>query len=92
MPDILVISTHIWEKLTSQEQTWLQEAAIESYRFQKEIWEQASEEALESVRRAGVEIIIPDKSLFREKVRPLYEEYMKRPELSALIAQIQETM
>ncbi len=91
VPDILVVSTHIWKRLTTEEQTWLQEAALESYRFQKEIWQKASEEALEAVRQAGVEVIIPDKSLFRQKVLPLYEEYMKRPELSALIAKVEET-
>ena len=91
VPDILVVGVHIWERLTAEEQNWLQEAALESYRFQKEIWQQASEEALEEIRQAGVEVIIPDKALFREKMLPLYEEYMKRPELSALIAQIQDT-
>ena len=91
VPDILVVSVHIWKRLTAEEQNWLQEAALESYRFQKEIWQQASEEALEAVRQAGVEIIIPDKTLFREKVRPIYEDYMKRPELSSLITQIQDT-
>jgi tripartite ATP-independent transporter DctP family solute receptor len=35
VPDVLLISTVIWDDLTPQEQQWIQEAADESYQYQK---------------------------------------------------------
>ena len=89
IPDVLLISTIIWETLTPQEQQWLTEAAWESAEHQKELWREASQEALEAVQAAGVEVIYPDKTLFAAKVAPLYEAFRDQPALYELIQQIQ---
>jgi tripartite ATP-independent transporter DctP family solute receptor len=73
--DVLLISTHVWERLTPQEQTWVQEAADESAQYQKELWEEATQEALRTVKEAGVEIIRPDMGPFVEAVQPVYDYY-----------------
>lgn len=73
--DVLLVSTHLWDRLTPQQRTWLQEAADESAQYQKKLWAKASKEALEAVKEAGVEIIRPDKSKFSEAVQPLLERY-----------------
>ena len=57
VPDVLLISTVIWEGLTDQERKWLQESVNESVEYQRILWKQATEEALDEVRKAGVEII-----------------------------------
>jgi tripartite ATP-independent transporter DctP family solute receptor len=75
IPDVLLISTIVWDALTPQEQTWLQEAASESADYEKRLWAEASDEALKEVQAAGVEIIHPDKSLFADKVSEMYEGY-----------------
>ncbi|MFB3131825.1 MAG: TRAP transporter substrate-binding protein, partial [Rhodothermales bacterium] len=59
IPDVLLISTIIWNTLSAQEQTWLTEAALESAQHQKILWKEASEEALRAVQEAGVEVIYP---------------------------------
>ena len=89
VPDILVIGTPAWERLSPQEQGWLQEAADEAKVFQRALWQEAELEALRAVQAAGVEIILPDKALFAEKTRALLEQYRSRPELYQLIQQIQ---
>ena len=88
IPDVLLISTIIWESLTPQEQQWLSEAANESAQHQKVLWKAASEEALRAVKEAGVEVTYPDKAPFAEKVAPLYEAYRDEPEIYKLIQRI----
>ncbi|UZH55878.1 TRAP transporter substrate-binding protein [Salinimicrobium tongyeongense] len=90
LPDELLISTLIWNDLSSQEQKWLKEAAMESSEYQKEIWRKAELEALDEIQKAGVTVLYPDKELFRQKVQPMYEEFSEDPEMKELIKAIQE--
>ncbi|MEO9886641.1 MAG: TRAP transporter substrate-binding protein [Balneola sp.] len=90
VPDVLIVSTHVWNDLTSQEQKWLQSAATESAEYQKKLWKKASSEALEKVQDAGVEIIYPDKKNFQDKVQDLYETYKQEPLKKDLINRIQQ--
>lgn len=75
VPDILLISTHVWARLSPQERDWLTAAVASSVTEQRRLWRAASQQALEQVRAAGVEIIEPDKGAFREAARPMYESY-----------------
>ncbi|RPI70528.1 MAG: TRAP transporter substrate-binding protein [Ignavibacteriales bacterium] len=88
VPDVLLISTVIWDDLTQQEKQWLQEAADESYDYEKKLWQEATQEALLEVEKAGVQIIYPDKQSFMDKVQPLIEEYKAEPEIYNLIQEI----
>jgi tripartite ATP-independent transporter DctP family solute receptor len=88
VPDILLMSTKVWNRLTPQEQTWLQEAADESVTAQRKFWKEAVDEALRVVQAAGVEVLKPDKTPFREKVKPMYDEYKDTP-IYDLIQEIQ---
>lgn len=89
VPDVLLISTHAWDSLTSEERGWLREAARESARLQKRLWREATDEALAAVREAGVEIIRPDRQPFRAKVAPMLERYRADPEIGPLIRRIE---
>ncbi|HMB90591.1 MAG TPA: TRAP transporter substrate-binding protein [Rhodothermales bacterium] len=88
VPDVLLISTVVWNDLTPQQQTWLQEAAVASAEHQKGLWAEAEQEALAAVEQAGVEIIRPDKSLFVEQVQPLYESFRSNPQVYDLIQRV----
>lgn len=90
VPDVLIISTHVWNELTSEQQKWLQNAATESAEYQKKLWKEASSEALKKVQEAGVEIIYPEKHQFQEKVKDLYETYKQDPLKKDLINRIQK--
>jgi TRAP-type C4-dicarboxylate transport system substrate-binding protein len=89
LPDVLLISTPIWEMLSKQEQAWLQRAADESSVFQRELWAIKTEEDLEAVRKLGVEVFHPDKQPFMERVAPMYDAYVGTP-IGALVEQIRE--
>ncbi len=49
VPDLLVIGTVAWNRLKPQEQEWLQEAADEAIAYQRKIWVEAEQEALETI-------------------------------------------
>ena len=88
VPDVLIIGTEAWARLTEQERRWLQEAADESVTYQRELWQQAEEEALAAVEAEGVQIIRPDKGPFIEQTAPILEGYRDQPRLYSLIEQI----
>lgn len=88
VPDVLIISTVIWNKLSDQEKEWLQAAADASVPEERILWAQAEEEALREVAKAGVEIIRPDKAPFMKKVESIFESYKTNPEIYDLIQRI----
>lgn len=92
VPDILLISAHTWNNVLNGEQRdIIQEAALESVPYQRELWHQASTEALEAVEAAGVEIIRPDREPFMDASQPFYERIrVNQPELYELMQEIQE--
>ncbi|NNM06399.1 MAG: TRAP transporter substrate-binding protein [Gemmatimonadetes bacterium] len=89
VPDVLLISTHVWDDLTLQEREWLQEAADASVTEQRRLWRESTLESLDRVRAAGVEIIRPDKEAFRRAAEPMFEDYRGTPTYELLQA-IQE--
>ncbi|MDO5980180.1 TRAP transporter substrate-binding protein [Flavivirga spongiicola] len=90
IPDVLIISTHLWEDLSDEEQGWLQSAVDTSVQYQRELWATSELEALEAVKKAGVEVARPDKSSFKNKVKSIYEEYKDDIPVYNLIKRIQE--
>lgn len=91
LPDVLIAGTHLWDRLNEEERGWLQDAVNKSIVYQRILWEQAEEEALAEVQKAGVTIIRPDKSLFEVKVSSIYEEYKSNKEIYSIIQQIKAT-
>jgi TRAP-type C4-dicarboxylate transport system substrate-binding protein len=87
VPDILLMSGHIWDNLTAQQQTWVQEAARLSVPYQRKLWKTSSDAALKAVEAAGVTIIQPDKAAFQEAVKGMHNSYEGEP-VHALMQQI----
>lgn len=95
LPDILMIGTRSWNRLTPDQQEILQEAADESVGYQRRLWLEAEQADLKTVQEAGVEVIRPDKQPFRESVRPIWAEFQgsqdpQLAEIGDLINRIQE--
>ena len=88
VPDVLIISTKVWNSLTEQEQKWLQEASDESVPVQREFWKESVEESLRIVQEEGVTIHHPDKSLFADKVQDLLEKYRQDKVIGDLVRRI----
>jgi len=79
VPDILLMSLHIWESLTPEQQGWLQQAVDDSVVYQGQLWKQASDEALAAIEASGVEIIRPDKAPFMAAVADMKAQYKGTP-------------
>lgn len=90
IPDVMLISTHTWDKLSKNEQGWLSEAVQKSVVYQRKLWRESEEESLKAVKEAGIEIHYPDKQAFMEKVKPLKEKYKEDPALKIIIDAIDE--
>ena len=89
VPDVLVIGTKFWEQLTAQEKFWVQDAANESSQAQKVFWNESVEESIRVAKEHGVEVIIPEKSLFAEKSKSVVEGFVKEyPEFAPIVNQI----
>ncbi len=89
VPDVLLIGTKYWNKLTSEEKKWVQEAANESAQAQKQFWNESVEASMAKAKKAGVEIIIPQKSLFQEQSKSVLKTFQKEhPEMRDVIDKI----
>ncbi len=91
LPDVLIMGTQIWNRLSEEERTWIQEAVDSSVKYQRILWAEAEEEALAEVQKAGVKVTRPDKTLFSKKVESIYEQYKDDEVMYPLIQQIQKT-
>ncbi len=75
VPDVLLISLKTWNDLNQQEKNWLKEAVRSSVKLQRKLWEESEEKALAEVEKAGVTIIIPDKSVFKQAIAGMFQAY-----------------
>lgn len=88
IPDVLLMSTHSWERLTDQQQQWVEEAVKESVDYQRILWEQSEQDALNAVREHGVIVSYPNKEKFEQKVESLKETYQQDPVIHRLLEDI----
>ena len=89
IPDMLIISTRIWDNLPEDVRVAIQTAADESEIFQRKLWKKKTDECMKIAVEKGVEIIEPDKDSFRKACAPILEmdEYA---DIRKLYAEIQE--
>lgn len=87
-PDVVIISSATWAKLTLQQREWITEAARRAKVFQQKLWAQQEQESLKLMIESGVEVIYPDKSEFIEAAQPMVRRYKEDPTYSRLINQI----
>ncbi len=88
VPDILLIGTESWGRLTAREQQWLQEAANESAIYQRKVWAEAEQTALKVIKEAGVQVAYPDKNPFAIKTKGIIDMFKDNEEAMRLIEAI----
>ena len=89
IPDMLLISSKVWNKLDPQIQEWVQQAAAESSDFQRELWEQETLAAIEKAKTEGVTVYEVDTAAFAAKVAPMLDK-VENSEVRVLVKQISE--
>jgi tripartite ATP-independent transporter DctP family solute receptor len=88
IPDVLIMSTHAVDKLTEEEEEWLMQAVKESIKVQRKEWMKSEQNALESLAKEGVQIIVPNKQPFIDAVQDVYTIYEDNEKLTSLIERI----
>jgi len=89
IPDMLLMSSKVWEKLSPEVQGWVQQAADESAEFQRKLWSEKTLEALEQAKAEGVTIYEVDTAAFQAKVASMHGQ-VENPEVRELLKQIAE--
>ena len=89
IPDVLIMSTFVWNSLNKVEKNWLQTSIDESVDYQRNLWKIATQKALKNIQDAGVTVIYPDKNSFQNLVQSMYENYRDEP-FYRLIKQIRK--
>jgi tripartite ATP-independent transporter DctP family solute receptor len=91
IPDVVIMSTKVWNQLSPEEQEWVQAAADESAEYEAELWAISTEESMKELEAAGVTIVRPDKEPFRKAVEGVYEQMrVSQPEIYAIVQAIRE--
>lgn len=89
IPDILVISTIIYDKLSSEEKRWIEEAAQDAAIMQRKLWKTAEIEALKAIQKEGVKITYPHKDVFKKESDHIIKNLKEQnPELYETIQDI----
>jgi tripartite ATP-independent transporter DctP family solute receptor len=88
IPDVILVSTHFWNRLSPQEQEWLEAAVKKSVPDQRALWIASENESLNAVKEAGVEVSYPDKKPFQEATQEMYKNYSEDPAIARLINEI----
>ena len=79
VPDVILINTDIFSGLSEQHKQAITEAAAESSRYQRTLWEDFVRESMDKMTAAGLKVFHPDKALFKEKARSLWREFEGTP-------------
>ncbi len=88
IPDALIISSQVWEKIDPIDQEIILNAAHNSTDLHKELWSKSIEEAQDiAEKEMGVEFVTDiDKTPFMEKTKPLVDQYRSQyPEVDELL-------
>jgi tripartite ATP-independent transporter DctP family solute receptor len=88
VPDVLLIGTDTWSRLNEQERDWLKQAVKISTIAQRKLWAASETESLEAVKKAGVQIIYPDKTPFEKQTKEILEMFKDDSEMKSLIQSI----
>ena len=93
LPDVLVIGSDAWSRLSNDDQRILRDAARHSMQVQRRLWNEDEARSLAGIRAAGVEIIEDvDREGFRAATAAFPAELeAKRPSVAPLLAAIDAT-
>lgn len=77
IPDVLVMSAKVWQRISPEDQQLILEAAYDSTEAHKVMWDTAVEEAIEeATNEMGVTFVTDiDKQAFRDATAGMVEEY-----------------
>jgi tripartite ATP-independent transporter DctP family solute receptor len=88
VPDVLLISTMSWDKLSKPNQSAVKKAALESFELQKQLWAEAEKTERVKAEQLGVKFSQPAKAAFVAKVKPMMDDERKNAAIAKLLDKI----
>ncbi|MDX7946365.1 TRAP transporter substrate-binding protein [Aeromonas caviae] len=79
VPDFLVISSKVLDKLSDEQKAILTTAAKHSETYEQELWDKEVAVSRKQATDAGATFIQVDKEAFRTALAPLYDDFRKDP-------------
>jgi TRAP-type C4-dicarboxylate transport system substrate-binding protein len=88
-PEVLVASQRRWDKMTLEEQEYLQAAAYDSVPIMREIWDARVASSRQRLIASGVQVVEDiDREAFAALMRPIWDQFLTNPTLRELAAEI----
>ncbi len=88
-PEVLVASRRSWDKMTPEEQDYLQAAATDSVPIMRKLWDERVGVSRQRVLDRGVNVVDEvDHAAFAEKMVPVWERFVTTPEMEAIVEEI----
>ena len=75
VPDVILVSTVMWKRLSPEHQAVLQDAADESVPYQRKLWGEFVQESMEKMDAAGLQVYHPDKASFQERAEAVWADF-----------------
>lgn len=92
IPDIIVLSTEVWNQMSDNQRKILKETAAEMTNQYKQAWADFENEVLDMAQKNDVELIRDvDMAAFQEACKPIYEKLkMNDPTVYSFVDRIQQ--
>jgi len=88
VPEMLVFSKPIWNKLSKEDQALVQKLGREAQMNERVLWNQYEAKAIEKMKEAGIQVVtLTDKAPFQAAVKPVWDKYA--PQFADVIKRIQ---
>ncbi|MEF2071590.1 TRAP transporter substrate-binding protein [Consotaella aegiceratis] len=89
-PEVLMMSKVSYDKLSPEDQQAVRDAAKDSVKKMRELWDAQEEQSRKIVEEAGAEINEVDTAPFQDAMAPIYDKYASTPELKDLLDKIRD--
>jgi tripartite ATP-independent transporter DctP family solute receptor len=90
VPDVLVVSTNIWNSLTDEQRMKIRKVAQETVKVQEKNWSDYVDKSKQALKKYNVKFVTSDIAKFQDAVKPVYNKFRKEnPDLVDLLDQIQ---
>lgn len=88
-PEVLVASERRWDRMTTEEQDYLQAAAYDSVPIMRKIWDARVDAARARLIESGVQVVEEvDGPAFAELMLPVWDQFLSDPNIRALADEI----
>ncbi|NCF73762.1 MAG: DctP family TRAP transporter solute-binding subunit [Gammaproteobacteria bacterium] len=88
-PEVLVASRRSWDRMTREEQDYLQAAASDSVPIMRKLWDARVGVSRQRVLDRGVQVVEDvDHAAFSEKMLPVWDRFVVTPEMQELVDEI----